>query len=120
MNRQHSILIIDNADRLPDFLQSKLTTKGYKVDRVHTVKDGIEFLRRSADPPTFILADRMLDEGPIEVRELEILCREAISFSSEVLVYTNESELTEEKQYEILNQGAYRVLNKEDVHKLVE
>lgn len=120
MNRQYSILIIDNADRLPEFLDDKLTAKGYKVNRVHTVNEGIEFLKHSDAPPTFILADRILDNGPIEIRELETLCLVATTVSSEVLVYTNESELSEEDQYEILNQGAYRVLNKADVHKLVE
>jgi CheY-like chemotaxis protein len=120
MNRQYFILIIDNGDRLPEFLHDKLTTKGYKVDRVHTVNEAIEFLKHSDDPPTFILADRILDNGPIEIRELEILCKVATNISSEVLVYTIESELSEEDQYEILNQGAYRVLDKEDVHKLVE
>jgi DNA-binding response OmpR family regulator len=73
MNRQYSILIIDNNDRLPEVLADKLTYKGYKVDRVCTVSEAIEFLRRSNDPPTFILADRVLDNGPIEIRELEII-----------------------------------------------
>lgn len=120
MNRHYSILIIDNADRLPEFLADKLTAKGYKVDRVHTVQEGINFLKRSDDPPTFILADRILDTGPIEVRELEVLCLVSATVSSEVLVYTSENDLSTEQQYEILNQGAYRVLNKTDVKELVE
>lgn len=117
MRRKHSILIIDDTDFLPEAIASKLTKKGYVVNVVHTVTEGRNYLRR-ADPPTFVLADRMLDNGPIEVRELVGLCQEAAAVSAEVLVYTDRDNLGEEKQYEILNKGAYRVLNKDDVEKL--
>src|SRR6185503_3212656 len=47
-------------------------------------------------------------------------CRLASVVSAEVLVYTDRDNLSEEKQHEILNKGAYRVLNKDDVEKLKE
>jgi CheY-like chemotaxis protein len=117
MPRQHSILIIDDTDRLPDVIADKLAKKGYKVHMVHTVAQAREHLKLP-EPPTFILADRMLEDGPIEDRELVTLCKEAATVSAEVLVYTDQNNLSEEKQYEILNQGAYRVLSKDDVDKL--
>src|SRR4051794_22286295 len=109
MNKQYSILIIDDTDELPKTIANKLTRRGYEVHRVHNVDDGIECLKRP-NPPTFILADRKLENGPIEKRELEILRSEAAAVSSEILVYTS-LDLSEKDGYEILNKGAYRVLN---------
>jgi signal transduction histidine kinase/DNA-binding response OmpR family regulator len=117
MTRQHSILIIDDTDELPEVIAQQLTDQGHIVYRVHTVAQGKEYLKRP-DPPTFILADRILELGPIEVRDLVGLCKEASAVSSEVLVYTEQNNLSQEKQYEILNKGAYRVLDKDDVDKL--
>jgi CheY-like chemotaxis protein len=117
MPRQHSILIIDDTDSLPEVIAKKLSKKGYRVDTVHSVSQARDRLKLAA-PPTFILADRILENGPIEDRELVGLCKEAAIVSAEVLVYTDQSNLSEAKQYEILNKGAYRVLNKDDVDKL--
>jgi signal transduction histidine kinase len=119
MKRRHSILIIDDTDFLPEAIASKLVKKGYTVNVVHTVAEARVYLK-GPEPPTFVLADRILEIGPIEVRELVGLCRLASVVSAEVLVYTDRDNLSEEKQQEILNKGAYRVLNKDDVEKLKE
>jgi CheY-like chemotaxis protein len=116
MNRKHSILIIDDTDSLPEAISSQLSKKNYKVLAVNTVAQARERLRGD-DPPTFILADRMLETGAIEVRELGRLCREAAAVAAEVLVYTNKINLTDEQHNKILNLGAYRVLDKDDVDK---
>jgi signal transduction histidine kinase/DNA-binding response OmpR family regulator len=117
MNRQYSILIIDDTDRLPLKISTKLIKRGYEVYRVHNVAEGMDYLKRPT-PPTFILADRKLETGPIEKRELRALSMAAASVSSEVLVYTSK-DLSEKDRYEILNKGAYLVLDKDDVEKLV-
>jgi signal transduction histidine kinase len=117
MKRQHSILIIDDTDFLPEAIATKLVKKGYTVSVVHTVLEARSYLK-SPQPPTFILADRILDNGPIELRELVGLCRLASMVSAEVLVYTDKDNLSKEKQQEILNKGAYQVLSKDDVEKL--
>lgn len=116
MNRRHSILIIDDTEGLPEVISSQLAKKDYIVHTVSTVAEA-RVLLTVAEPPTFILADRMLEGGAIEERELARLCREASTVSAEVLVYTDKHSLTEEQQYKILNQGAYRVLDKDDVEK---
>jgi CheY-like chemotaxis protein len=117
MNRRHSILIIDDTDRLPLSISSKLVKRGYEAHRVHDVAEGINYLR-SSPPPTFILADRKLESGPIEQRELRILCTAAEAVSAEVLVYTSK-DLSDHDRSEILKKGAYLVLDKDDVEKLV-
>lgn len=117
MNRQHSILIIDDTTRLPLKISTKLTKRGYEVYMVRNVAEGMDYLKRPK-PPTFILADRKLESGPIEKRELRTLSKAAAAVSSEVLVYTSK-DLSEKDRYEILNKGAYLVLDKDDVEKLV-
>ncbi|MGH9428803.1 MAG: response regulator, partial [Terriglobia bacterium] len=115
MDQRHSILIIDDTNSLPSLLTAKLTTEGYEVSSLRSVPEALEHLKQNENP-TFILADRMLDE-PIEVRDLGRLCEAAPS--SKVLVYTAQ-ELSEEEHYAIRNSGAYRVLDKKAVKQLVE
>lgn len=117
MNRRHSILIIDDTDRLPLSISTRLVKKGYQVHHVHDVAEAINHLR-SSSPPTFILADRKLESGFIEQRELGGLCSAAKTVSAEVLVYTSK-DLNDQDRSKIVNQGAYRVLDKDDVEKLV-
>jgi ActR/RegA family two-component response regulator len=109
----HAILIVDDSRYLPEVLTRQLRDRGYKVRSVHSIDDALIELRR-AEPPTFILADRMLDE-PIEVRNLARLCDAAPQ--SKVLVYTAQ-ELTLEQQNTIQSRGAYRVLDKSAVEQL--
>jgi signal transduction histidine kinase/ActR/RegA family two-component response regulator len=115
MGEHHSILIIDDTNSLLTLLTTKLSTEGYEVHSQRSIHDAFEYLKQH-EAPTFVLADRMLDE-PIEVRDLGKLCEAAPT--SKVLVYTAQ-ELTEEQHYAIRNKGAYRVLDKKAVKHLVE
>jgi CheY-like chemotaxis protein len=109
----HSILIVDDNQRLPEVLTRNLRERNYQVSACHSIEEALAEIRRG-EPPTFILADRMLDE-PIEVRNLARLCDAAPQ--SKVLVYTAQ-ELTQDEHRSILNRGAYRVLDKSAVNKL--
>jgi DNA-binding NtrC family response regulator len=115
IHRQHSILIIDDRENLSRVLVPQLTQAGYEVHAVNSIVAALERLRHPPSP-TFILADRMLDE-PIEVRNLARLCETAPG--SKVLVYTGQA-LTDDERYAIRSQGAYRLLDKDFVDQLVK
>ncbi len=110
----HSILIVDDVRSLPTVLTPKLQECGYTVRSASSIDEALAEVRRS-EPPTFILADRMLEE-PIEVRNLARLCDAAPT--SMVLVYTAR-ELTSEQEHTILSRGAYRVLDKAAIEQLI-
>ena len=115
MTLTNSILIIDDHKEWASRLSGRLAEAGYDVRDLTTMKEALEYLKQH-EAPTFILADRMLDE-PIETRYLERLCEEVPT--SKVLVYTTLDELTPEQRYAIQKKGAYRVLDKGKVAQLV-
>jgi ActR/RegA family two-component response regulator len=115
MTKNQSILILDDNEKLARQLAFALAREGYDVKHSTNVEAVLEDLRKSASP-TFILADRLLEE-PIEQRNLERICEAAPS--SKVLVYTRREDLGEDTYFDILNRGAFRVLDKSAISKLI-
>jgi signal transduction histidine kinase/CheY-like chemotaxis protein len=112
-----TVLLIDNEERYRSELAALLRSKGYVVVDVSTILEAGQYLRAN-DPPTFILADRKLETGNIETEGLSDL--RLLGGGAHVVVYTRLDELTPAQRFTIRGAGAIRVLDKNDITKLVD
>jgi ActR/RegA family two-component response regulator len=111
-----TVLLVDDSDTFGPTLALELTREGYEVSTARSVIEALQLLGE-ADRPTFVIADRVLDDVPIETDGLQELISAADG--SYVLVYTNRDELQSEEEVSILQKGAFRVLDKHAVEEIV-
>ncbi|MCD8512015.1 MAG: response regulator transcription factor [Nitrincola sp.] len=72
------ILIVEDDQKLADFLHRGLTSEGYATDRVSSIKDALIYIRQYQ--PSLIILDRLLDDGDglqvcRDVRHLKLPCK---------------------------------------------
>jgi len=112
-----SVLIIDDSESFRNGLAKKLAREGYNVSTCAGVDETLEWLQGNA-APTFTLVDRQFGGQPVEEFELERLT--GALGHAQIVVYTSQENLTPDEMCAIQRKGAVRVLDKDDVERLVD
>ena len=115
--QKRSVLVIDDNASLAKMLEELLSDQGYHAESVTSVEHAIALLEKPFNP-MFILADRMLGQGPIEEYQLEQLS--SVAQDSHIVIYTTVDDLTNQQMYRIYDRGAIRVIDKRGANHLVQ
>ncbi|MFC1636497.1 ATP-binding protein [Planctomycetota bacterium] len=112
-----SVLIIDDSRSFARKLATLLESAGYSVETVESPESALELLGIQPHP-TFIIADRQLQGKFVENSALNKIARAA--GLAHVVVYTQKANLNDSEIRFIQGKGAKRVLDRNQVTKLVE
>lgn len=116
MNSARSVLIVDDQPLMRQDIAKDLRAKNYDVVEKGGYLEAVEYLKQTA--VAFILLDRILAEGVVEVRGLAEIC--AVAGESHVIVYTDKSDVTRVAEYRLKERGAIRVIDRKEIGSNLE